>query len=83
LTAVSAETTAMVGAMERVARVRSTPGPATELMTTVECENKAARVRHKLYEWVNASADRKVSEELKRCAAGSAVMRDPTAAARF
>jgi hypothetical protein len=73
----------MVGAIARVARVRSTPGPATELIMTVECENKAARVRHKLYEWVKASAERKVSELLKRCAAGSAVMSDPTAAARF
>jgi hypothetical protein len=83
LAAVSAETTTIVGAIDRVASVRSTPGPATELMTTVECENKAARVRHKLYEWVKASAGRSVSEELKRCAAGRAVMRDPTAAARF
>jgi hypothetical protein len=46
--AVSAETTAMVGAMERVARVRSTPGPATELIITVEWEKRAARVRHKV-----------------------------------
>jgi hypothetical protein len=46
--AVSADTTAMVGAMERVARARSTPGPATEFMMTVEWEKRAARVRHKL-----------------------------------
>lgn len=81
--AVSAETTAIVGAMERLAKVRSTPGPATELINTVACENNAARVRHKLYELVKASAGRKVSEAEKRCAAGSEVMREPTAAARF
>ena len=34
--AVSAETTMRVGARERVARARSTPGPATELRMTVE-----------------------------------------------
>lgn len=43
--AVSAETTMRVGASERVARARSTPGPATELRMTVEWEKRAARVR--------------------------------------
>ena len=33
--AVSADITAMVGAIDRVASVKSTPGPATELMMTV------------------------------------------------
>lgn len=32
---------------------------------------------------MKASAGRKVSDELKRCVEGSAVMMDPTAAARF
>ena len=81
--AVSAETTTMVGARERVARVRSTPGPATELMMTVEWEKRAARVRQRQYEFVNASAGRKVSEAEKRCMVGSEVMSEPTAAAMF
>lgn len=46
--AVSAEMTVTVGAMERLARVRSTPGPATELIMTVEWAKSAASVRHKL-----------------------------------
>jgi hypothetical protein len=81
--AVSAETTMMVGARERVARARSTPGPATELMMTVECEKRAARVRQRQYELVNASAGRKVSEAEKRWAVGREVMSEPTAEAMF
>lgn len=81
--AVSADTTAMVGAMDRLARVRSTSGPATELMTTVECWYSAASVRHRGYELVNASAGRKVSEALKRWGAGRAEMSAPVAAAMF
>ena len=80
---VSAEATTMVGASERVARARSTPGPATELMMTVEWEKSAARVRHRQYEFVKVSAGRKVSEAEKRCAVGRDVMSEPTAAAMF
>lgn len=42
-----AEATMRVGASERVARARSTPGPATELRMTVEWEKRAARVRQR------------------------------------
>lgn len=83
MAAVSAETTVTVGAMARLARVRSTPGPATELTMTVACEKRAARVKHRLYEFVKASAGRKVSEALRRCTKGREVMSAPTAAAKF
>jgi len=81
--AVSGEITAMVGAISRVARVRSTPGPATELMMTVACENSAAKVRVRQYELVKVSAGRNESEALKRCGPGRAVMSEPIAATRF
>lgn len=73
----------MVGARDRVARVRSTSGPATELIITVEWEKRAARVRQRQYEFVKVSTGRKVSEAEKRCTVGSEVMSEPTAAARF
>ncbi len=47
LATVSAEATMMVGERARVARVRSTPGPATELRMTVAWEKRAARVRQR------------------------------------
>jgi len=75
--------TVTVGAIERLARVKSTPGPATELMITVAWENNAAKVQHKQYELVRASAGRKVSEALRRCANGRDVMSEPMAAAKF
>ncbi len=49
----------------------------------MECENRAARVRQRQYEFVKASAGKKVSEAVKRCAAGREVMSEPTAAAMF
>jgi len=66
LRADSGDETMTVGAMERVARLRSTPGPATELMMIVECENSAAKVSARTYESVKASAGKNVSEGLKR-----------------
>lgn len=75
--------TVTVGAIDLVASSRSTPGPATEFIRTVECEKRAASVRHKLYEFVKASAGKNVSEALNRCAKGREVMSEPTAAVRF